>query len=100
MLPTLGTKRSLCDGRLWDVVGLLLFFVLPPLSGAAGRNGTLVGDAAKGVADERAINPRNSRAALVNAHRKLIGIPMLAAVDPTQEWRRTAVVRHCLQPCR
>jgi S1-C subfamily serine protease len=56
--PTSGAKRSLMDGRLWSLLGLLLLFVLLlPLLGTVGRSGTLTDAQQEMVSLVQKVNP-------------------------------------------
>jgi S1-C subfamily serine protease len=56
--PTSGAKRSLMDGRLWSLLGLLLLFVLLlTLLGTVGRSGTLTDAQEEMVSLVQKVNP-------------------------------------------
>jgi S1-C subfamily serine protease len=56
--PTSGGKRSLMDGRLWSLLGLLLLFVLLlPLLGTVGRSSTLTDAQQEMVSLVQKVNP-------------------------------------------
>jgi S1-C subfamily serine protease len=70
--PAPGAKRSLMDSRLWIILGLLLlFFLLLPLVGVAGRSGTLTDAQDEMVSLVQKVNPSVvqvvSKAAVVGA---------------------------------